>query len=880
MGHWSHARHDANGNAVSTDTAVGPPERIRWVAANSGREDKGLVTTDGRNFYGHALTRDSFNGLRLWHNDLTQPADKADPSKFVMRPLVRGVARPVATEKFLFAVASPNDQLVAIDVTNGKIAFKFPEITKPEELVVHRGSVIATSDTGVYAYNAETGENLWSMVASDPRTVAANDDLVSFIQGRPKRGEKSEAVTVDFYSGKVLWRRSDFEFLNKVTRTVLYQDHLTYEVSSFNDHDANNSIHVVSAKSGEPSWEKHFPPGMNHRRQARAMYIGDDLWILHGGKTNTVDRDNMARLPIQVSALDPNTGQTRVTHDAGLAHCFPPVATPNFMFAGVLDMTDLNSGEVIVNPITKANCSTENGWIPANGLVYTTPKHCTCWPMLRGYVAMAPKHPQANPDAYPPNLPAEKISFTLEQGPAQADPQALPTQAGDWPLYRGDRWRSGGSGMPGPHQLDTLWSAQVSPAHNGLSASSPIQFDWTENPFVKGLVTAPVIAHGRVYVARPDAHEVVALNDLSGKIDWRFTARGRVDTPPAIYRALCLFGDHAGSVYALKADTGQLVWRLQAAPIDERIAAYGQIESPWPVSGAVLIIEDTAYFAAGRQPLADGGVLVFAISPLTGQQHWVKKIDTIPQKGFYENSGLEFDPIDILHQEGDGLAMSRWIISRDGKNVTVDKWNAFARINTGQGSVWTPRGFWNYGPRQIHRFANEAFRRPLCVYRDSMIIGCLNSTTALYRRDFDLENGETFNSKWITGWAAGGMARKGEKPYRSYRIAEKASWKVNPWAEANTPESLEKPTTLPGSSQLDNQVYGMALDADSRLYVIHQDGNLKVLDIKDGSTLSETEVPSPLWDGLALAQGKLYLSTTDGRLLCLGNKSATKVAAK
>ena len=95
------------------------------------------------------------------------------------------------------------------------------------------------------------------------------------------------------------------------------------------------------------------------------------------------------------------------------------------MFAGELDMTNLKSGEVIANRITKANCSRENGWVPANGLVYTTPKHCTCWPMLRGFVAMAP----AAAEGSAANLPPEKIEFLLEKGPAEADPDAPNPQA-------------------------------------------------------------------------------------------------------------------------------------------------------------------------------------------------------------------------------------------------------------------------------------------------------------------------------------------------------------------------------------------------------------------------------------------------------------------
>jgi hypothetical protein len=71
MDNWSHPRHGANGNPVSADTAVGPPKRIRWVAAAMS-EVEGLVTGGGRNFYGGVLARDSFNGLRLWHHDLAK----------------------------------------------------------------------------------------------------------------------------------------------------------------------------------------------------------------------------------------------------------------------------------------------------------------------------------------------------------------------------------------------------------------------------------------------------------------------------------------------------------------------------------------------------------------------------------------------------------------------------------------------------------------------------------------------------------------------------------------------------------------------------------------------------------------------------------------
>lgn len=856
---WSHPRHGADGNAVSTDTAVGPPRRIRWVAA-ARHEVEGMVSAGGRNYYGSLLARDSFNGLRLWHYDIAKA--KHNSGDFDLPRLSSSQARPIAAEKYVFAIVQ--SKLIALDAATGEKVREYGGLKRPKELLHHEDKVIASDDDSLRAYDTESGRELWIFKGGEIKNVVAGYGVVTFIHGRVKRGEKLEAAALDLETGKVKWRNHEFDFLPKVTRTVLYKDQLTFELSSLNDNDYGNEIKIVSSQTGKPMWEKAYPPGMNHRRQARAMFLDDKLWILHGGKTNYVDKENMKRVPVQVSSLDPKTGLTLKTHPAGLAHCFPPVATPNFMFAGTLDMTDLNSGNMVVNRITKANCSRENGWIPANGLVYTTPKHCTCWPMLRGFVSMAP----AGGDLEKVNGPVEELEFPLELGTAKIDLQTPAPKLTDWPLYRNDRWRSGSTKANGPAALKPVWSVKLAVDEDILpftkEPGGPILHDWRENPVIKGPLSAPTIANGLVYVTRPNSHEVIAIDMTSSKVKWRFTANGRVDTPPAIHKGLALFGTSAGSVYALRADTGEQVWRLQAAPSNERIVAYGQVESPWPVPGAVLIIDDRAYFAAGRQPLADGGVLVFSIDPLTGTRHWVHRIDTIPQKGDYENSGLDFDPFDILHAEGDRIALSRWLISKDGKDMKVDKWNAFAKVDTGSGACIIPRGSWTYGARHQHRFPGEARRRPLTAFRDNTVYGSLNGTTELFRRDYDVEDVEKFNRKWITGWAASGMARKGEKPYRTYKIADQAKW----IHDLFTPEELKK-KPVPRGTQLYNRLHAIAL-AENALYVAHEDGRLLKLTKDEGKKLDEFQIPTPAWDGMAIAENRLFITTQSGELICLG----------
>ena len=41
----------------------------------------------------------------------------------------------------------------------------------------------------------------------------------------------------------------------------------------------------------------------------------------------------------------------------------------------------------------------------------------------------------------------------------------------------------------------------------------------------------------------------------------------------------------------------------------------------------------------------------------------------------------------------------------------------------------------------------------------------------------------------------------------------------------------------------------------------------------DGRKLAQVELPAaPRWDGLAVADGRIYVTTEDGRVLCLGEK--------
>lgn len=807
MDAWTHARHGADGNAVSRDTLAGPPRRVRWVAG-PWRENSRMVSDAGRNFYADVLARDAFNGLLLWE-----------------RPLkASGPAIPVASPDRLFAVAEK--KLVALSAATGQTVREYPEAGTPNDLMLAEGVLIAVDAKSVRAVEADSGRLRWQYEAPEPRYTVAGDGAVYLMKGSIRLGQAPIAVCLDLASGQVRWQQ-EYPWAAKTRRMVYHGGLLVHEVSTLTDDKPGNAIHVISAADGKLLWSREFVPGMNHRKQARAMFVGEVLWVLEHRKC---------------VALDPKTGAARKDYPAGLCHCFPPVATPRYMLTGEMELTDLATGVLDANRITKAHCSGDFGWVPANGLIYVCPKHCVCWPMLRGYAAMAPALPGGRGETS-----AGEAAVVVEQGVEAPAAAAGEDAAADWPCYRHDPWRSGSTPDALGWPLKPAWRARL-----GAWPAGTIADDWRENPFVRGPVSAPVVAGGKVFVARPDAHQLVALDARTGEVRWRYTANGRVDTPPTIHRGLCLFGTKSGWVYCLRADDGRLVWRLRAAPSEERIVAYGQVESPWPVPGSVLVVDDVAYFAAGRQPLADGGIRVFAVEPATGTIRWQTRLDSLPMTDFYASIGLEFDNFDLLQQEGDAVSMSRWLFDRATGRMTCKAGEPFLIAATGGAGVWAPRGAWTYAPRHQPRHRRETRWRGLVAFRDQTLFGCLDDGRAVYRRDFHLEQGEKFDPMWMTGWAAGENANKGKGEYwLSQRLAQTAAW------------------TIPLYAAEPNQRVAAMLLAGDRVFAAGSEGGLLVLSAKDGTVAARAELDKPVWDGMAAAGGRLFVSTQDGDVVCL-----------
>ena len=814
MDGWTHKRYSASSNLVSNDRLAGPPRRVRWVIGISGAGG-GLVTAKGRNFYGGLQGRDSYNGLLLWQ-----------------RKLNVGRATPVTDGERVYA--ANGNKLLALDAATGETILTYKRVVGPLTGIVHAdGVLLAIGRDAIWARDAKTGAPLWKQRASLPWCVTVGGGAVHYVDGAARRGEPVKLTARNLKTGEQRWQRKvpghrkdplTYKWLNQVAGSSYRNGYIAFEVSTFTDLAAPSAIHMLSAKDGEWLWSKDYEPHGTHARQARALFGEKMLWLVQNN---------------EIFGLDVASGDVLKEFKGGRGHCYPPVATEQFVFSGEMSVTDLRTGVLVENRITKGACGRNAGVIPANGLVYAFPKGCVCWPMLKGFAALAPAKPASGKGEQ-----QAADTFVVERGSAKASAPAKAAKAGaEWPSYRHDERRSGATPAVVPTELEVLWRKRIT------RRKYKRPWDWRYNPFNPGAVSAPVVAGGLVIATTPDQHQVVAVDAATGDEKWRFTADGRIDTPPTITAGRCLFGTRSGWVYCLRVDNGGLLWRGRAAAGDEQIIAFGQIESPWPVPGSVLVIGGTAYFAAGRQYLADGGIRVFAVDVKTGKRRWVSRINTIGEYHYYRAQALEFDDFDLLVAEGDKVSMSRWTMDAKTGQVSVDTKSGFFR--PGPGGVLAPRGCWSYGPR-MGRGRDRRNKRPLVVFRDNMLISCTPDRTGLFRRDFSAEDRETFDAEWYNERLRKKFEERGEGFSRADQLAKAAKWKVD--AVTGAP------------------IAAMLLAGD-KAFLADEKGELRVVSIADGQVLGRLRLPAaPVWDGLAAAGNRIYAALTDGSLICLGKK--------
>jgi outer membrane protein assembly factor BamB len=855
MDDWTHWRHAPDRNAVSKDTLVDVPRRLQWLFTPREVTERSHVVIAGGRFFaqcrGMLIARDAFNGLGLWKVKLKRSED------FAWEYRVKVAALIVAKGDRVYCLGDDN-KFKALDAATGKTVKVYKNAGVPQHILVVDGAsgkgdtVVLAGKDSVRALDAVSGRLKWRHLTDKPHNVIASDNGVFYIEGNDRNGAGYGRITGrDLQTGKQMWTR-EYHWARRTELGAYGHDRIVYELrrpSNWREYytgrekekeaDRKYQMVVISAKTG-----KEIQKIARTGSSARHGEFRRAFWYKKQLLTEKVDRNGLSIALFGLDDMSKPADVFRANYagDRGFGHCYPPVLTERFYINGQLHFTDLKSRKQTSNQITRGACNTSRaGYIPANGMIYTFPKHCICFPMLEGNVALAPAQ-------------AKELKETVElvKGPAWPGRTADVSYADQWPTFRRDAYRSGGTETTVPARLDELWSVQI----KGPNYSTDPAAEWIDSPYTAGAITAPVIAGGTVYVAQSDTHRLVALDEKNGAIKWEFTANGRLDGPPTIHRGLCLIGSRSGWIYCLQASSGELVWKLRIAPYDRRICTYGQVSSTWPVHGSIPVIDGLAYAAAGVHPNADGGIRVFCFKPQSGEIVWRNKFSDLgfdspwpapydPRKKRPESNPwrtirpMEYRHHDLPVRDGDSIAISRCLFNLKTGKMNLKKTSGFYRVK-GTG-VQMPRTAWRYG----------AVRglSPIAVFNGRSVFSTVPGMKKMFRLDFDKEN--KFNSDWVRIAPEDEKARLRFSTLKLFRMAPK-------W-------------TVP-SDDSQNHLNRAMLVAGENLFTVQASGLLTVRSVSSGKVLLVRKLERAAWDGLAAVDGRLFVSTTTGKVICLGRK--------
>ena len=741
----------------------------------------------------------------------------------------------------------------------------------------------------VAALDAHTGRELWTVpsrhVATE--TLCALDGKVCFF-------DYSDVVCLDAASGREVWRKAGEKRLSH-SRTysrsgmagmLFLWDGKAYFVGG-------DGTRCLDLADGEEIWHGErvaYGGGFGHPTGLRV--VDGVLYNDNGSRWDAATGEQLGPL-VEELALGRTHGR-----------CHRGVATDRYLLGirfGV-EFLDIEAGKMVSDHRwLRSSCAL--GYVPANGLLYHTPDPCACWigARMRGYHAFAAKTPEVDHD----RVDGET---SLERGPAYAEQDRAseyPTpKSGDWPTYRHDALRSGQASTVVPIALEPLWSVNLespyAPAVYGCGA-------------VRGL-TPPVIAAGRVFISRKDANEIVCLDANTGDVVWRYATPCFVDTPPTLASckpdtrnrapetSVCLFGCADGYIYCLRAVDGVLVWRFRAAPAERLILHDGRPASKWLAHGAALVQERHVYCTAGQSSFLDGGIHVCKLDVTTGEMLAHARLEG-PHYGLYEQNPfyevttnqynrVEKTPKGYFPSYCDIEGARSDILVSDGADLHMGQTRITTDLQTSSSLVEAAAG----------KLTGRRWLRPMNGFLDD---------TYFHRV------GWHYSDRYYGGGNAAGAASAGKLVVFDDQFVYGIQWEGE--ARGRYPNHLIGKGTLLVADRLETtstqEGFNVIRDADPtwavdvpqvvRAMVVTQpigpDGNkilfvagpleqtegqdplapyrgeaagtLWAVSAGDGRKLAEwTLKGQPVFDGMAAANGRLYLALTDGKVICLAKK--------
>ena len=922
---WTHWCHDATGNAVAHDTVVGPPRRMQWTGGPKWARHhdhmaslSAMVSAGGRIFYimdegpkasiqlpprWVLAARDAFNGTILWKREIDTWYNHLFPLKSGPALLPR---RLVAAGDRLYVTVGIDAPVSELDAATGETLQTYEGTKTAEEILYSEGLLLLVVNPDrelvdyrqedahcwtererasrrwgwhgeprlLMAVKADTGDCLWQQQGPVvPLSLATDGKHVVFHDGEA-------VVCLDQASGDELWRSEPLAQTGMVPTgwsptTVLYDGVVLYS-------GQKRQLVALSAADGSKLWECKLHPS--------GHFCPEDVMVVDGLVWSGDIASSWKRSKGTFTGRDPRTGEVKNEFPPDLdphavmhQRCYPSKATDRYILTSWLgiEFIDPRAKHWEIHHWVRGGCV--YGLMPCNGLIYTPPHACACYyqSKLSSFCALAPAGGSTS-DATEDDR--------LERGPAygRAGGGATGRETDAWPTYRHDAARSGRTDSAVPAKVSPEWRAEF-----------------------HGKLTSLTAAGGKLYVASIDEHTLYALKANTGKTVWRYAAGGRIDSPPTVYRGHVLFGSADGWVYCLRAADGKLAWRFRAAPDERRHVAYGQVESVWPVPGSILVRGDAAYCVAGRSMFLDGGLRLLRLDPSTGAKLSETVLDDRdPATGENLQSLMKQKKMpvalpDVLTSDDEYVYMRSQRFDLEGRRTVVAPENQtdqegglhlFSPIGL-LDDTWFHRGYWIYGKNAGEGWGEWFIPGRLVpsgrilVFDDQHVYGygrdpeyLCNSSVLEYRlfaaakqidpeRAKKLRRAEQDTVNWRT---------RADQLTADERTAVGFRWL------RKHPPLIAKAMVLAGQTLFvagppdvvdEKEAWGRFIDPpvrdelDEQLGVIEgrNGGVLWVVDARNGSRLAESDLDeTPVFDGMIAVDGKLYMATVDGNVVCLG----------
>lgn len=664
MDGWEQYFYDASGNSVSRDVCVQPSTGLQWITGGQETaDDNGYRFSEGKVVYKRRLAddsggivrltcRDAFNGLPYWTRNTPGTPGNGPPLMGKLAPLVFSGGR------IYTAMNEQDSPLVALDAATGKTLMAYEQAGRTfsprsprgqalrfggdhfgkGDLTFHDGLLIHTAGNELFVVDATTGDRRWQFASPDhlllqkPRVNAEDGEVYVIGCNKQSRrawgggrnpGQRAAGVLAfDLKTGRRKWSLPVDD--RHITHVVYDQRTLVVFSAQDNGPEADEWIFgAIDTRAGEFRWRY-----LDWRDPA--------LW--KGQRREPVIRDGkLYLLSHGLSVFDVATGKPLLHYNSGNARCETSKATQNFLLAAFSQFIDCRQDPPKGMRVGLSRGSCGSGFFPAYGLVHYLPTMCNCDNWIRF-------HMTASSEPVQPPLPDDVrlvrgVAGTV--GPS-AGGAAWPARD-EWPMFLRGPQRDSWSETRLADKFEPAWSSPVEapPPGDGMLTA-----DWLDTNDYIGPTTAAVVAGQVAIVAVREQHRVEAFDATRGTRKWSFTTGGRIVTPPTLHGGLCLLGCRDGWIYALRADDGRLAWKFLAAPYQRNIVAFSQIESSWPLLGSLLVHDGVLVAVAGYHPLANGGMHVFGLDPLSGELRWHRRLERRPEWADLSQPGQRIDQPD------------------------------------------------------------------------------------------------------------------------------------------------------------------------------------------------------------------------------------------